>query len=198
MQEEQTILGMVDEARAGKLPRRSLIKALAGIGISTVGIGAIIKAASRPPASPASPSATVVNPQDTTSQLQLHDQHITNQSQGRLNELYYDYAEHAVVEDSMYPTPVVGRTAIIARKTLGMFATTNAQINVTNRIALGNQLVVEWVATGIHSGDLPGLPASGRPYTLQGVTVVIRQDGKIVREALYYNVEDFRNQLSES
>ncbi len=59
----------------------------------------------------------------------------------------------------------------------------------------GNQVTAEWVATGIHTGDLPGLPASGRPFTLHGVTVVVRQNGKIVREALYYNVDELSRQL---
>jgi hypothetical protein len=51
------------------------------------------------------------------------------------------------------------------------------------------------VATGRHTGDLPGLPASDRPFTLRGVTVVIRHDGKIVREALYYDVGELHRQL---
>ena len=96
----------------------------------------------------------------------------------------------------MYATPFVGKAAIIARKTLGLAATTDAKITVTNRIAIGNQVTVEWLATGIHTGDLPGLPASGKPYTLRGVTVVIRENGKITREALYYDVADFYRQLS--
>ena len=56
-------------------------------------------------------------------------------------------------------------------------------------------VTVEWVATGIHSGDLPGLPATNRPFTLRGVTVVIRENGKIVRESLYYDVTDLYRQL---
>lgn len=95
-----------------------------------------------------------------------------------------------------YAVPFVGRAAIIARKTLGLAATTDAKITVTNRIAIGNQVTVEWIATGIHTGDLPGLPVTGRTYTLRGVTVVIREEGKITREALYYDAADPYRQLS--
>jgi steroid delta-isomerase-like uncharacterized protein len=97
----------------------------------------------------------------------------------------------------MYPVPITGRAAIIARKTLGFAAVTNAQITIVNRIAIGNQVTVEWVASGIHTGDLPGLPATNREYTLRGVTVVVRENGKIVREALYYDVADLYRQLSQ-
>jgi steroid delta-isomerase-like uncharacterized protein len=195
MQEETTIPRMVELVRAGRLPRRRLIKALTAMGISTAGVSAVIATAAA--TSAAKPPPTVNVTEDAATHLQMHDQHLTAQTQGNTSVLHNDYAEHAVVEDSMYAVPLVGRAAIIARKTLGFAATTNAQITVTNRIAIGNQVTVEWTATGIHTGDLPGLPATGRSYTLRGVTVVIREGGKIVREALYYDAADLYRQLGQ-
>jgi steroid delta-isomerase-like uncharacterized protein len=194
MQEETNIPQMVDQVRARKLPRRHLIKTLTAIGISTAGVSAIVATASDNVAAKPAPKVNVT--EDTSAHLQMHDQHLTAQTQGNTDALHHDYAYNAVVEDSMYSTPFVGRAAIIARKTLGLAATTDAKITVTNRIAIGNQVTVEWLATGIHTGDLPGLPASGKAYTLRGVTVVIRENGKITREALYYDVADFYSQLS--
>lgn len=195
MQEETTIPQMVELVRAGKLPRRRLIKALTAMGISTAGVSAVVATAAA--TSAAKPPPTVNVAEDEAMHLQMHNQHLTAQRQGNTSALHDDYAEHAVVEDSMYAVPLVGRAAIMARKTLGLAATTNAQITVTNRIAIGNQVTVEWIATGIHTGDLPGLPATGRSYTLRGVTVVIREGGKIVREALYYDAADLYRQLSQ-
>ena len=189
MQEETSIPQIVELVRAGKLPRRRLIKALTAMGISAAGVSAVVATAA------AKPAPTVNVTEDAAMHLQMHNQHLTAQTQGDTSALHDDYAEHAVVEDSMYAVPLVGRAAIIARKTLGLAATTNAQITVTNRIAIGNQVTVEWIATGIHTGDLPGLPATGRSYTLRGVTVVIREGGKIVREALYYDAADLYRQL---
>ncbi len=194
MQEETNIPQMVDQVRSGKLPRRQLIKTLTAMGISTAGVGAVVATASDNVTAKPAPKVNVS--EDTASHLQMHDQHLTAQTQGNTSALHNDYAHNAVVEDSMYSTPFVGKAAIIARKTLGLAATTDAKITVTNRIAIGNQVTVEWLATGIHTGDLPGLPASGKAYTLRGVTVVIRENGKITREALYYDVADFYNQLS--
>ena len=127
--------------------------------------------------------------------MQRHDEHLANQSQGNLDQLYNNYAEHAVVEDSMYPHPSVGRAAIMSRKSAGMAAMPGLKINVTNRIAHGNQLTVEWGASGTHAGDYPGPIASGRSFSIAGVTVVVRQDGKIVRESLYYDMNGVRRQL---
>ena len=193
MNEEYSIIPqMVDDMRAGKLSRRRLVLTLIALGISAAGVSAIVAAASHPMTPKPSTAPT---PQEQQ-HLQQHNQHISSQSKGALNELHHDYAEHAIVEDSLYDEPFVGRAAILARKSMGFAAVTNAQITMTNRVVQGNQVTVEWVATGTHTGDLPGLPASHRPYVLQGVTVVLREEGKIVREALYYDADDFRRQLS--
>jgi steroid delta-isomerase-like uncharacterized protein len=54
---------------------------------------------------------------------------------------------------------------------------------------------VEWIATGTHKVDYPGLPATGRKFSIPGVTVVVRRNGKIVRESLYYNMAEVQRQL---
>ena len=95
----------------------------------------------------------------------------------------------------MHAQSFVGRAAIMGRKNLVLAAASDASISVTNRIVHGNQVTAEWVATGRHTGDLPSLPASGRSFTLRGVTVVVREKGKIVREALYYDVSELHRQL---
>ncbi len=196
MENETTIPQMVDQVRSGKLPRRRLAKILATMGISAAGIGAVIATTGDSPAVvQATPKINVQ--EDAKKHLQLHDQHLSSQSQGDSGMLHKDYAEHAIVEDSMFEQPLVGRAAILARKNMGFAAVSNAQIKVTNRIAIGNQVTVEWVATGVHTGELPGLPASALPYTLEGVTVVVREGDKIVREAIYYDVEHLYRQLGK-
>ncbi len=192
-EEEYTIPEMVDDVRAGTMQRRHFIKQLTLMGLSAAGVGAIVAAAaSRQFASTPVPQGNV---QEGVDHLQLHDEHLANQSQGKLEHLQNDYAEHAVVEDSMYPHPFVGRAAILARKSVGMSAIPGLKIMVTNRVVQGNQLTVEWEASGTHTGDYPGLAATGRAFSIPGVTVVVRQNGKIIRESLYYDMEEVRRQL---
>jgi steroid delta-isomerase-like uncharacterized protein len=192
-EEEYTIPEMVDELREGKMERRQFMKRLTIMGVSAAGVGAIVAAAAarqfatRPVAPGNSPGAQ--------QHIQHHEEHLAHQSKGNLNHLQHDYAEHAVVEDSMHPHPFVGRAAIIARKSSGMAAIPGLKIDVTNRIVHGNQLTVEWVASGILSGDYPGLVGTGRAFSIPGVTVVVRHNGKIVRESLYYDMEEVQRQL---
>ena len=190
-EDEYTLPQMVDEVRAGTMARRDFMKKLTTMGITTVGISAIIASIST---SSASAVETLADGQ-AVQHLQHHDNHLRHQARGNLHALNQDYAENAIVEDSMHSQPLIGRAAIMDRKNIITSAASEAKITITNRIVTGNQVTAEWIATGTHTGDLPGLPASGRPFSIHGVTVVIRHDGKIVREALYYDANKLYRQL---
>ena len=192
-EENFLIYQKVDEVRVGKLPRRRFAKMLAKFGLSTASVGAVIAVATTP-ATPTSPTNKHVDTNETQN-IQLHDQHLSHQTQGDAHTLAHDYAEHAIVEDSMHAEPLIGRDAIMQHKGERMAAVSGASISVTNRIARGEQVVVEWTATGVHSGNLHGLAATGRTYTLKGVTVVLRHNGKIVRESIYYDAAELNRQL---
>lgn len=191
-----TIPQMVEDVRKGRITRRSLITTLTAMGISTVGVGAIVAAAAhQQDSTPAPQISHPTQQQQEREHIQLHQQHLTHQATGNTGALQHDYAEHAIVEDGMYPEPIVGRAAIMARKGTGLAAVSDFQLQITNRVVHGNQLSAEWVATGTHSGDLPGMPATGRRFTLRGITVSVRENGKIVREAIYYDLDHLRRQI---
>ncbi len=192
-QEEQSIPEMVDDVRAGKMDRRTLIKTLTLMGLSAAGAGAIAEVAARQIASHAAKSV----PGDNNGQLhiQQHKDHLVHQGTGNIQQLQHDYHENAIVEDSMFPQPFVGREAIMNRKSAGFASMPDLNITVTRRIVRGDQLTVEWVASGTHQVDYPGLPATGRRFSIPGVTVVVRKNGKITRESLYYDMSEVQRQL---
>jgi hypothetical protein len=116
--EEQTIPEMVDDVRAGKMDRRTLIKRLTVMGLSAVGAGAIAAVAGR------QISAHVAQPVqgDDNGQLHIrqHDDHLIHQSTGNIQHLQHDYHADAIVEDSLHPHAFIGREAIMQRKTPGL------------------------------------------------------------------------------
>jgi steroid delta-isomerase-like uncharacterized protein len=190
-----TIPEMVDNVRSGNMSRRQLMKLLTTMGVSAAGVGVVVAAIG--PATNSAPQAAYQETENPETHLRLHDSHLSYQTSGNTDALHQDYAEHAILDDSLYSAPLTGRSEIMERKHLGLAAATNPKINVVNRIASGNQVTVEWIASGLHTGDLPGLPASNRTYVLRGVTVVVRENGKIVRESLYYDKSDLYRQLSQ-
>ncbi len=160
------------------------------MGLSTAGAGAVAAfAAQRIAASIASPHV------NGDQNAQQHQQHLANQSTGNVQQLQHDYHEDAIVEDSLYSQPIIGREAIMARKSAGFAAVPGVKITVKKRIVHGDQLTVEWVASGTHLRDYPGLPAADRTFSIPGVTVVVRRDGKIMRESLYYDLAEVYRQL---
>lgn len=187
MSEEQpvSVQGLVESARRGKISRRRLIVALSGLGLTAAGAGAVVAAAS---------GRLGAKPQQRD-QLKLHDQHVTHQTRGDIEHMLADYHEDAVVEDPLFDEPFVGREAIGRRFASEVASVPDRALRINNRFFAGDELIVEWEATGTHSGDFLGFGGTGRPYTLSGVTVVTRRDGKIVREAHYYDVASLRGQV---
>ena len=55
----------------------------------------------------------------------------------------------------------------------------------TNVLTTGNAVAVEWIATGTHSGDFPGLPATGNPFHIRGISM-IELEGEHVRRVSDY------------
>src|ERR1700680_4401105 len=109
-EEENTIPEMVDDVRAGKMDRRTLLKRLALMGLSSVGAAVIAEVAARQIAAHTSQSISG----DNNGQLHIrqHTDHLIKQSTGKIQQLQHDYHESAIVEDSMYSHPFVGREAI--------------------------------------------------------------------------------------
>ena len=124
----QTIPQLVDDVRTGKLSRRRLLRKLAALGLTAASVSTVAGAASRTP-TPIRASAPVVHPDTEQGQnMRLHERHLAHQQQGDTGSLHNDYAEHAVVEDSMYSASFIGRGAIMARKGVGMAAIRDLQI----------------------------------------------------------------------
>jgi steroid delta-isomerase-like uncharacterized protein len=187
----ETIPAMVEAFRAGKMTLGAFVAALTAMHLSAAGIEAIAAAARLCASMPASAAPLF---EQVATPLSHQSGQALSEAQGNEVERR-SYAEHAVVEDSLYPEPFVGRDAIMTRTHGRLPAIPDLKITTTNRVTHGNQVSTEWIATGTHLGDLPGLPASGHSFSIPGVTVVVRHNGEIVRESLYYDMENVRQQL---
>jgi steroid delta-isomerase-like uncharacterized protein len=54
------------------------------------------------------------------------------------------------------------------------------QVSVEDVFGAGDKVVLRWSASMTHTGDAPGLPASGRPVRSRGITIARIVNGKIV------------------
>ena len=49
--------------------------------------------------------------------------------------------------------------------------------------------------SGVHTGDAPGLPATGKPFKISGGGFGEVREGKIVRTTQYWNMAEFLIQV---
>ncbi len=56
----------------------------------------------------------------------------------------------------------------------------DSHVTFDELIVSGDTVVGRWRATGTHTGQLPGLPPTGKPIALGGITIYCIADGKII------------------
>jgi steroid delta-isomerase-like uncharacterized protein len=69
------------------------------------------------------------------------------------------------------------------------------RIETTNLLVVEDSYTKEWVMTGVHQGDVPGLPATGKPFRIRGCGVGRIRDGRIAEVTEYWNMAEFLIQV---
>jgi steroid delta-isomerase-like uncharacterized protein len=69
------------------------------------------------------------------------------------------------------------------------------KLEVTSLFVSGEWAACEWVMTGTQTGALPDLPATGKSFSVRGATIAQLKDGRILRNADYWDAATFLRQL---
>jgi steroid delta-isomerase-like uncharacterized protein len=80
-----------------------------------------------------------------------------------------------------------GREAIAAQAQAYMTAVPDCVLDVRGLIEHDGTATLEWTYRGTHTGDIPGLEATGRDISLPGVSVYRLRDGLIEEERVYWD-----------
>ena len=68
-------------------------------------------------------------------------------------------------------------------------------IDLSSRFAAGGWAGMEWAMSGTHRGDLPGLPATGKPFTLRGSSILELSSDRIERCTDYWDMTALLKQI---
>ena len=52
-----------------------------------------------------------------------------------------------------------------------------------------------WVMSGTYEGDFPGLPRTGRTFSVRGASIIERRDDKVARISDYWDMSTLQTQL---
>lgn len=98
------------------------------------------------------------------------------------------YAPDYVLHEPSLPEDLHGPEGIkqYAEMTLGAFP--NIRVAVEDQVAEGDKVVSRWTATGTHTGDLMGIPPTGRRVEISGVTINRFSGGNIAED--WYQSDD--------
>jgi steroid delta-isomerase-like uncharacterized protein len=78
----------------------------------------------------------------------------------------------------------------------GVFAgIPDLKVDLTTHFAAGTWAGMEWVMSGTHKGDFPGMPATGKRFSIRGVTILELQAGKIRRNSDYWDAAGVMRQV---
>jgi steroid delta-isomerase-like uncharacterized protein len=69
------------------------------------------------------------------------------------------------------------------------------KIELVSQFAAADWAMLEWTMSGTHHGDLPGMPATGRSFSVRGATVLALDDGRISRNSDYWDMAALLTQL---
>ena len=71
----------------------------------------------------------------------------------------------------------------------------NITFTIKDVFGQGDKLVKHWNFKGTHTGVFFGIPATGKPVSLDGVTLVRMENGKIAEERDFFDNLEFMQQL---
>ena len=109
------------------------------------------------------------------------------------------YTDDAVVEEAVLGAPTFrGRAEIAAWAEANFAAIPDLRLEVRSGFVAGDRAAVEWVYAGTYTGQFTGLglpPGTGQAVAVPYVSVYELADGKIRREAIYFDSALFLSQL---
>jgi steroid delta-isomerase-like uncharacterized protein len=96
-----------------------------------------------------------------------------------VNELHTsDYQHH----DPDAPDPGGGAEGYIRRNAVFLKAFPDRQLTIEDQVAEGDMVATRITMRATHTGDLPGVHATGRPVTVTSMHICRISDGRIAEE----------------
>jgi steroid delta-isomerase-like uncharacterized protein len=105
------------------------------------------------------------------------------------------FTDDCVFEDVTFAVVTRGKEELRGFVTGAFAAVPDIRFELKSSFAAGQRAALEWVMSGTHMGDFPGLPATGKRLSVRGSTLLELDAGGIRREADYWDAATFMRQV---
>ena len=118
-------------------------------------------------------------------------------SSGDVARLLRIYSDDVYFEDVTFGAVIKGHGGLrdFASTVFGSFADLKFEPKSRFVSADGKWGALEWAWRGRQTKDLPGLPATNKPFEVRGSTVVEFRNGKITRNSDYWDLATYTKQV---
>ena len=136
-------------------------------------------------------------PVDTAALGHVLEQWAVAWSSGDVNQLLPLFTDDVLYEDVTFGAVHKGKEALRTFATTGFEAFPGSSLAVTSRLIArdGKWGALEWVWRGKQTKDLPGLPATRRPFEVRGASIVEFREAKISRCSDYWDLTTYLKQV---
>jgi steroid delta-isomerase-like uncharacterized protein len=107
------------------------------------------------------------------------------------------FTDDCVYEDVTMSVVNRGKEQLKAFGAAFIAALPDLRIELTASFATEDRADMEWLLSGTHLGDLPGIPATGKPVSLRGCTICDLRSGRIQRNSDYWDMATFLKQIGQ-
>ena len=106
------------------------------------------------------------------------------------------FADDCVYEDVTLGVVARGKEELRSFVNRAFAAIPDFKYGLTSRFAASQWAVIEWVMSGTHTGDFPGMSATGKRFSsVRGASILELEAGKIRRESDYWDTATFMKQV---
>lgn len=114
---------------------------------------------------------------------------------GKLNDALQLVADDYVGYAAGYPEPLRGRDGFREFVTMYLTAFPDGAITVDHQIAEGDIVATRWTGRGTNTGDLMGIPATGKQITVEGISYSRIADDKLRESWIIWDTVAMLQQL---
>ena len=130
-----------------------------------------------------------------SSEIAVLDQWATAWSSHDVQQVLQLFTDDCIYED--VPTGAVNIGKVALRKFAEFFFSVapDFKVELSKRFENDRWATGEWTMSGTQKGDMPNLPATGKPFSIRGATIIELDNGRIRRCSDYWDMAAFLRQL---